>query len=475
MGFFSDFYSEFFKNYKPSGSGSDISEHEKLMEKLKMGQKMSGNIVIPEGTEEIPSRMFDGNSKITSVMIPGTVKKIGERAFAECDNLEKVTLCEGIESIGSNAFIGCHKLRRVTYPDSVKEYQGGTFYDTKLEAPVMNVSQTILVFCPESVSGREWTVPDTVKIIAWQAFYGHKELEIIHLPEGLEKIKSMAFIKCGIREITIPYSVKAIEKEAFWNCTALESVKILNPKTRVACAAFGGCVNLKRIDCADSFETDKLCHLKGQSFLVQHIEDAANLRHRSNPTFKQLTAQCAKGDSDAMYALSEWFGKQAEKRRASPFYRRAANYWRYRAYQNGNVDAHRWFRQFFAEHPGKQLESVLCENNDHDANWYRFDLSGSILNDLGYDFFDPKKHYDVKWFEENEVVEVGTFESYEGPDEDGYGAETYYDWWFLDKNMQPIPNVKKVNASFSERRTLSQFEKEKEKAEELLKQSKQTF
>ena len=178
--------------------------------------------------------MFDSNKGITSVTIPGTVKKIGNRAFAECDNLEKVILNEGIEEIGSNVFTDCPKLKQVVYPNSIKKYQGWTFYGTNLAAPVFNVSRTILIFCPESVAGREWTVPKTVKIISWQAFINHKKLEILHFQEGLEVIEHMAFIECsGLREITIPYSVKEIGENAFDDCYSLEKITILNPKTKV--------------------------------------------------------------------------------------------------------------------------------------------------------------------------------------------------------------------------------------------------
>ena len=437
-----------------------------------MAQKMSGNITIPNIMAEIPDRLFDGNKRITSVMVPGTVKRIGDRAFADCENLKKITLCEGIEEIGSNVFTGCKKLRCVIYPDSVKTYQGWTFYDTELAAPVMNVSKTILVFCPESVSGKEWSVPDTVKIISWQAFYKHKGLEILHLPEGLEKIEQMAFIGCGIKEITIPYSIREIGKEAFYRCKQLEKITILNPKTKVANHAFSGCVNVKEINYANLYETDKIFHLQGQPFLLEHLENRANLHHRSDADFARLTAQCAKGNSETMYALAQWFENLSRKIGASPFYIRAANYWRYRAYQNGNEDSVKWFTAFFDEHPGEHLESILFENNDHNANWYSFSIPGSMLNDLGYDFFDPEKDYDVKRLENEDIVEVGTYESCDGPDEDGFGMEEYYDWWFLDENMQPIPRVNKVNASMRERNYSRQFDDERAKAKDILKKQR---
>ena len=435
-------------------------------------KNLSGSITIPRGMVEIADRLFDGNKRITSVTVPGTVKRIGDRAFAECGELRSVTLCEGIEAIGSNVFTGCKKLRRVTYPDSVKTYQGWTFYDTELEAPVMNVSKTLLVYCPSSVTGREWSVPRTVKTISWQAFVEHKELEILHLPEGLETIERMAFITCGIREITIPRSVREIGKSAFCRCKELEKVTILNPGTKVAFNAFDGCSNIKEIHYGELFETDKIRHLKGLPFLIQHTESPANFDHRSDADFIWLTGQCARGNSDAMNRLADWFESVSRREGASPFYLRAANYWRYRAYRRGNPQAVKWFNRYFKEHPGEPLESVLCENSDHATGWYTYSIPGRLLNDLGFDFFDPDRVYEIQQSEEDDIAEVSAYESEDGPDEDGFGYEEYYDWWFLDENLQPIPGVNKLNASTRERNCMRQFKEERAKTEEIIKQRK---
>lgn len=413
-------------------------------------KKMVGDVLIPAAMAEIPDRLFDGNKKITGVTIPGTVKCVGSRAFADCENLKRVVLGEGIEEIGSNVFTGCGKLRKVVYPDSVTRYQGWTFYGTKLEAPVLNASGTILVFCPSSVSGREWSVPDTVKTIAWQAFIENQELEVLRLPEGLERIERMAFIECGMRKITIPYSVREIGAEAFYRCERLEKAVILNPKTKIGAGAFSGCGNLKEIVYAKLSESDRIFHLKGQPFLIQHLEDPANLNHREDPEFARLTAGCANGDADAMYALAEWFGRWARMPGASSFYIRAANYWRYRSYRKGNEKAVKWFQRFFAEHPGEQLESILFESSDHRAEYYSYSIPGKMLNDLGFAFFSPGRNYEIKQFEGEDLVTASAFESHEPPDEDGFGAEDNYDWWFLDENMQPIPGVESVNATMRE-------------------------
>ena len=430
------------------------------------------DIVIPNSVTHIGSSAFDGSAELRSVLVPGTVKRIGDRAFAECRNLESVVLQEGIEAIGSNVFTDCEKLRQVTYPDSIREYQGWTFYGTQLTAPVLNVSGSILVFCPTSVSGKEWSVPETVKTIAWQAFIDHKDLEVLHLPEGLETIEHMAFLECGFREITIPYSVREIGDSAFYCCERLEKVTVLNPETKVGKSVFDGCSNLKEIHYQNITDSDTLFHFRGQPFLIQCTKDFANLSHASTREFKKLTTLCAKGNPDAMLSLAEFFERYAQKEGASPFYRRAVNYWRYQAYCKGNEKAAHWFKTFFAEHPGERLESVLSENTEYCSNIYSFSIPGELLNQLGYSFFDSDKEYEIKRFAEEEgLVEASTFFDYESPDEDGFGAEYNYAWWFLDENMQPIPGVRRLIAEVRER-NWSFFQDERKKAIEILRKQK---
>lgn len=424
--------------------------------------------IVSAKVEKIGVEEFEGNAKLIDITVPGTVKRICARAFANCENLEHVTLQEGIEAIESNVFTGCRKLRKVVYPDSVKEYQGWTFYDTDLDSPVLNASGTILVYCPNSVTGKEWTVPASVKTIAWQAFVDNENLERLNLPDGLERIERMAIIGCGIRELTIPASVRELCPEFAWNCEKLEKVTILNPDTQIPDDAFSGCENLKEINCSVMNENDKFFHLKGMYFLIEHLEEPANLKHRNTIGFKRLVEQCAKGDSDAMEEMAEYFDIYSAKNGASPFYVRAANYWRYKAYCKGNDKAKEFFSRFFREHPGEHLESILCEGNVESDNYYSFAIPGELLNDLGYDFFDSDIEYEVKHTAECGMVLVGTFESWEGPDEDGFGAETYYNWWFLDENMQPIPGTSHVNASFREM-DREPFTTEKARAIEILK------
>ena len=433
-------------------------------------QRMSGDVIIPDGVTEIEDNLFFRNERITSITVPGSVKRIGESAFEGCVNLREVILHEGIEKIEMNAFACCGKIQSISYPDSVKMPHGRAFYRTEFDKPVLNASGTVLVFCPESISGIEWSVPDSVKTIGRQALFYNKGLETLHLPKGLERIEDEAITQCGITEITIPDSVKEIGKKAIGDCKQLEKITILNPNTKVAINAFGGCYNIKEINSAQAIEPDQIRHLKGLPYLSSHLEDAADLNHRSDPEFKRLTSLCAAGDSEAMYALAEWFGELSRLKEASPFYLRASNFWRYRAYMNGNDEAVKWFKHYFSEHPGERMESILYEYPLFGL--YCNSVSGNMLNDLGFDFFRSNIDYGFEACEDERIITVSTYAGYDGPDEDGFGMEEYDDYWFLDENLCEIPGVNSVNASFQDKLYGKDYKNERAKAERNLTQRK---
>lgn len=98
------------------------------------------------------------------------------------------------------------------------------------------------------------------------------------------------------------------------------------------------------------------------------------------------------------------------------------------------------------------------------------DYEGSFLNELGYSFFEPGKEYTIWQSDYPGLFLAFTYDSEDSRDEDGFGAEIYYDWWFLDENMQQIPGTKCVNASLREMEW-EHFLNEKARAIELLKRN----
>ena len=77
-------------------------------------------IVLPAGTTEIGSSMFEGCSELVEVVMPDTVTSIESYAFSGCKKLEKLVLSSNIESIGRSAFSNCDALDKLILPLSLK-------------------------------------------------------------------------------------------------------------------------------------------------------------------------------------------------------------------------------------------------------------------------------------------------------------------------------------------------------------------
>lgn len=89
----------------------------------------SGDLIIPEGTIEIPNRFIiqtSNDGKLSSIVLPKTIRKIGDYAF--CGQLiRKVTMSDGLLSIGSSAFYDCVHLTSLELPTTMQMIGKGAF------------------------------------------------------------------------------------------------------------------------------------------------------------------------------------------------------------------------------------------------------------------------------------------------------------------------------------------------------------
>ena len=101
----------------------------------------------------------------------------------------------------------------------------------------------------------------------------------------------------------------------------------------------------------------------------------------------------------------------------------------------------------------KRFEAALLDTpywkNTHEESMARKRLplelvgnrSGKLLNNRGYPLFDSERSYSIALPGEDGIVEVRSYVSEDGPDEDGFGREIYYDWWLLDEELKMIPGI----------------------------------
>ena len=228
------------------------------------GNKVEGEIIIPDGVTAIPSYAFAYQTGITSVIIPDSVTSIGSYAFRGCTGLTSVTIGEDVTSIGNYAFRNCSSLTSVTIGDSVTSIGESAFEGctglTSITIPdsVTSIGDDAFAACYGLTSiyytgdiaswlGKSW---QGNVMYSGRTLYldGNKVEGEIIIPDGVTAIPSYAFLyQTGITSVTIPDSVTSIGEMAFRDCSSLTSVTIPDSVTSIGMGAFVYCTGLTSI------------------------------------------------------------------------------------------------------------------------------------------------------------------------------------------------------------------------------------
>ncbi len=175
-------------------------------------------VVIENGVTDIANGAFAHCTALQSVALPDSLTNIGDYAFRYCSSLTSVLIPPGLTNISTGAFQGCTAMRAINADEKNPNYisEDGVLY---------NKNKTVLVCYPAAKTDTTFTVPASVEIIDYYAFYNNANLSAVALPDGLKEIGKYAFSDCvSLHEIEIPDSVEAILEAAFQRCTALKNV-----------------------------------------------------------------------------------------------------------------------------------------------------------------------------------------------------------------------------------------------------------
>ena len=267
----------------------------------------TGDYVIPDGVEEIPTRLF-ANSYISRVTIPSSVTRIGERAFYSSTNLLGITFADadldadGVNvfslEIADRAFQSCSNLREINLPKrlakmedennkslitgifdkcsklvSIKVAAGNEFY-ADMNGILCDANETV-IYCPLGIEG---TVTVNAKAIADGAFKARTKITKVVIPATLESVGANAFEGCSalkeavfdggalsgstvigekafygckvLNKVTFDEecNVTSIGKSAFANNVLLREIKLSNATQEVGESAFADCTALKTVE-----------------------------------------------------------------------------------------------------------------------------------------------------------------------------------------------------------------------------------
>lgn len=176
----------------------------------------------------------------TAYTIPEWVTNISAAAFSENQFITEITLHEKVATIEGNPFCGCKALTNIIIsPVNIDfEVRNNTLYNRK--------NKNLIAYLWNSDSD-SFSVPSGIRSIGNEAFYKHKELQQIKLPETLVYIGDAAFAESGLTSIKIPNSVVSLGSSTFSSCEALVTVDLPSNLAQIERNTFSECHSLKEI------------------------------------------------------------------------------------------------------------------------------------------------------------------------------------------------------------------------------------
>lgn len=172
---------------------------------------ITGKVVLPEGTVDVSPSAFYGTA-ITSVTIPDGCF-LSYASFAHCKNLSEV-IFTGNASAESTAFFDTPWLLN---------HEPGVIYAGTTAIGIAGTPKEIVIKEGTKSIGKEAFAPFS----AGNQIVGGFSLEKVTLPEGLEKMESMAFYGCTkLKSVNIPASLKEMGNNVFGYCLSLSDVKL---------------------------------------------------------------------------------------------------------------------------------------------------------------------------------------------------------------------------------------------------------
>ena len=193
--------------------------------------------VLFDGITVIGASAFHNVLALSTFNLPSTVTSIEDYGFYGCSNLQSAVVPKTVTSMGVAPFGACNGLT------SLSVEAGNPNYDSRenCNAIIETKTEKLINACNVSF------IPEGIKSIGRQAFYGLRSIEVITIPKSVESIEDVAFYGCSNLKVVnfAPEGIKTIGVRAFLALSSIEEITIPKSVVSIGDAAFGSCSNLK--------------------------------------------------------------------------------------------------------------------------------------------------------------------------------------------------------------------------------------
>ena len=195
------------------------------------------SIIIPKYCKLLGHAAFMYCSNLKSAIIPNTVKEIESTVFYDCYSLNSLIIPQGMKAIYRDAFYGC-RFDLLVIPSSVEHLDENAFRNCHLSGVTVDTNNSLI----DSRGSCNAIIDTKTNILVAGS---NKTI----IPEGVKSIFKNAFYgRDCLVDITIPKSVSSIGDNAFEGCRQLTSVIILDSVSSIGNECFKDC-DLKDVIC----------------------------------------------------------------------------------------------------------------------------------------------------------------------------------------------------------------------------------
>lgn len=183
-----------------------------------------------------------------------------------------------------------------------------------------------------------------------------------------------------------------------------------------------------------------------------------------------LLDKCGSGDAAAMASFA------AHIKQHHPKADQWVNMWIVRAAIYGDISSQEVVMRRIKEQPTFLRSLPIPWENfipGKRESWHSGTYPGKILNEVGFLAFQPNGMYLLAGLNEDRFMIIWEEDDYDPPDEDGFGAEEYYNMFCLDEFYQPISGVPVVKSVST--RDIRYVSSCKEKYENMVSMARQAI
>ncbi len=209
--------------------------------------------------------LYINDEELTEIIIPETVSCVHDYAFWNCESITTLYVPSTVTSFGYHAFGGAFSIQQIMVEADNPNYDSRNGCNALIE------TNTNILF----LGSGNTIIPNTVKAIGANAFYGCEGIESINIPVNTDSIHYSAFNACenlrwitvdignpvfnsrddcnaiietasntlisGCKNTVIPESVSVIGKQAFAGHRGLQSIVIPSTVVSIEDNAFVRC------------------------------------------------------------------------------------------------------------------------------------------------------------------------------------------------------------------------------------------